>query len=311
MLWLLGLGSCHAAATPTVQRYVGSDGIRVELRRIDLPHHLGLSDLSRAANGWLWTAPERQRRLIALDETAKVRRNLPLLGVPDGLDTEALTFLDANELLLGTESQQAGRRHDLLLQARLKADHAVVYGTITLPYHLWSLRAGDNHGIEGLCSAAGLVLASSEHVGIRDGRRFAPLGIYVASPGIRGAPRGRWHAAKLWLSSDTGRISALACRATGPAGGRPDDGSPTGTGIEVLAIERHFGVSRLLRVVIDRQRLPTDLHPQVIADLAKLLPHNPNLEGVTWTSNGDLALIVDGSWGQQQRDNQLVLLRHR
>jgi hypothetical protein len=125
-------------------------------------------------------------------------------------------------------------------------------------------------------------------VGEEDGRRFAPVGRYDMAA-------ERWTAFRLWLTSSTGKISALSCRTRGAR-------------IQVLAIERHFGISRLLEFDVPRDGSGGDLEPELVMDLAAEVEGDPNLEGVTWTLDGRVVLVLDSQWGDERSPNGLVVL---
>ena len=94
-------------------------------------------------------------------------------------------------------------------------------------YGAFSLRAPRNVGVEGLCAAAGKLLAANELVFELRGHRVAPMMLFDLNGG--GPPKHF----ELTLTSKTGKIAGLCCRSAGEA-------------LEVLAIERHFGVSSII-----------------------------------------------------------------
>lgn len=283
---------------------------QVGLRRVEVEagRYIGLSDLSaeRLADGSrrLWLVPERQRALLQLEAPrADAAPHAPgtgdavsrpqllqarpaarsIEGVPPYLDTESLAALGGGRFALGTEAPWPNRTHDDVLFVTLQAGVARVTHTVPFVYAPYNLLGGSNAGIEGLCSDGVVLLATSETSGeLAAGGRYAPLGR------LGGADKA-FVPYRLQLTSPTGRISALACRPTEHAGG---------SATEVVAIERHYGVARLLHFVLPHALPPGALlRPQVALDLEPLVRPLVNYEGVTWLDNGDLLLVADNSIG--------------
>lgn len=264
----------------------------------------GLSDLTTTANDdgslTLWALPEQQRFLAPLDAGQPTRPYLlpgarPIRDIDDAYDTESVTSLGAGRFAVGTETMEAGRASDIIFVLAgdsnasgaggvQSAQPLVVAQAIAMPYALWpGFRASGNEGIEGLCHAGGQLLASSESPGrLADGSRFAPLGLYDMV-------RDTWRPMALALTLPTGRIAALQCRIVPE---RPEF-------IEVLAIERHFGVGRLLHAWVPRHvsgAPPAEvlrITPTVLADLSQLLQPIVNFEGAAWLPSGRVALVTD------------------
>lgn len=280
------------------------------LRRVEVEagRYIGLSDLSaeRLADGSrkLWLVPERQRALLHLEAprtggatyvsgTSDAVSRPQLLqarpaarsieGVPPYLDTESMAVLGDGKFALGTEAPWPNRTHDDVLFVTLQAGVARVTHTVPFAYAPYGLSGGSNAGIEGLCSDGVVLLATSETSGdLPDGGRFAPLGRL-------GANDKAFVPYRLQLTSPTGRISALACRPN-------KDGGEAAT--EVVAIERHYGVARLLHFVLPHALPPGALlRPQVALDLEPLVRPLVNYEGVSWLDDGDLLLVADNSIG--------------
>lgn len=287
---------------------------RQGLRRVEVQagRYIGLSDLSavRDVDGHrrLYVVPERQRALLQLDlprpaapraepggrvdpnddapppETLAARPvGRTLEGVPPYLDTESLAALGNHRFAIGTEAPWPHRTHDDVLLVTLQDHVARATATLRFDYAPYGLTGASNAGIEGLCFDGEALLAASETAGeLGDGGRFAPLG-------RRGPGDTAFVPYRVRLSSETGRISALACRKTSDA--------PTAD-TEVLAIERHYGVSRLLRFVLPQSLAPGTLLPaQPVLDLAALVRPLINYEGVAWLADGDVLLLADNSIG--------------
>src|SRR5438477_398046 len=103
-------------------------------------------------------------------------------------------------------------------------------GAPTSPSRGGRLTRAGAAGSRAVGATGGRLVAASETVQTIDRRRYAPVGV-MNEDGTA------LRAFRLRLTSPTGAISAMTCRA-----------SPGG--IEALAIERHYGVGRLLRFTI-------------------------------------------------------------
>ena len=263
----------------------------------------GLSDLTReldaAAPQQLWAIPEQTRVLvpIAVDRGTGPRvltPARPIVGVAPHLDTESVTALGPAEFVLGTETREAGRPFDSLVIVRGSdapgsTEPLRVTDTLEMPYALWpGFVAKTNEGIEGLCAVDTQLWATSETVG-QDalGQRFAPLGRYDRQT-------RDWVGYALALTSKTGRISALQCR---PHPDQPDT-------IELIALERHYEVARVLRFTMpravphsDRKRAPERVVPEILLDLSRMVQPLVNFEGIAWGADDDLWLVSDNYMG--------------
>lgn len=304
-LWLSG---CIGIVAPRGERKLSDAAIDAGLQRFEVDTQTvgGISDLAVAKSGnqiTYWLIPERQRGILALsgDDVARgvagsvarpvgstqIWPTVPVVtsirGVPQGLDTEAFAFAAPDRWLMGTESGGSQRTHDAILVVEPRGTQGQVTGQIDVPWDLWGLRANSNEGIEGLCSVGNTVLFAGETVGhLPNGARFAPLG-------RRGAQDDAWTPLFLQLTSQTGKISGLACRTQENLGDGPKL-------IEVVAIERHYRVSRILRFVV-----PFDggeraiIEPTDSFDLTNWLDPLPNYEGIAWLGDDALLLISDNS----------------
>jgi hypothetical protein len=279
---------------------VDADAARAGVRRfvIDTGEFAGLSDLTIDASGHFWSAPEHTRALVRLnltkDEPGIDDAPIPLEGVPAGADTESVAWMAEGKFAVGTETQVSHRPSDDVLLVSVEKGRARVTQRIPLPYKLWNLDAKANDGIEGLCYAAGHLVAGVEPVGrLPDGKRFAPIGRYDSAT-------KSWTPFQLRLTSHIGKISALACRA-----GKGE------SKITVLAIERHFGVSRLLRFTIPETGTAADvIIPEVLVDFGRVIDAVPNLEGVTWSPQGDIFVLSDNNMGFVTGPTQVIFLPH-
>ena len=102
-----------------------------------------------------------------------------------------------------------------------------------------------------------------------------------------------WTAHRVALSSDTGKLAALDCRVV--------DGA-----IEALAVERHYGVSRLVRFRVPQGSEPQWIEPTVVADLSKLVSPLTNFEGLAWLDDGSAALVTDNQYRGVAREPSRV-----
>ena len=101
------------------------------------------------------------------------------------------------------------------------------------------------------------------------------------------------------LSSSTGKIAGLTCQ------GYEGD-------LRVTAIERHFGVFRLVHFVLDLetwQPVLETMQVRVLDDWLTAQTDSPNLEGIARLHERELALIVDNYYhGARQGDGGLYFL---
>ncbi len=277
---VLGCARESESATEGKVLEVSKPAAKQGIRRVTLaaPGVEGLSGLAVDATGAYWAVPERQRQLVRFREDAegfKVDKVIPLTGVRKGLDTEALAFLSSGHFAIGTETHHS-RREDALLLVEVTENEAHVTDEVELDYNAWGQRAGINHGIEAMCAALGSIVVGTEVVVSEKGRRYAPIARYDFGTHA-------WNYGKLWLTSNAGKLSSFECRA------RDDNG------IQVLAIERHFGVGRLVRFDVPADGELQDITAVVVLDLLPLVQPLPNFEGVVWNKDGDVMLMTDNS----------------
>lgn len=263
---------------------------------------VGLSGLAQAPDGKLWVVPERQRLLIPVLATGQVEPAVPLNGIPEGVDTEAMAWLDRGRVALGLESTSQGLvmiqgvRCDVAIMAWNEKDRAFdLAQCLALPMKRWDLTPRPNRGVEGLCSAGDLLAASLETVLDRDGVRAAPLGVYDLK-------RGTWQAHALALSSSAaqkGKISALHC----------DLAAAPAEGLRLLSVERHFDVRRLVSYAVPPRATQPPLLPTVVADLAVMGIKGDNPEGLVRMKSGRWAVINDNHYGRQMGLSYLSFLK--
>lgn len=290
---------CAAACQPrpgpaeNAARAATSRDGEVALRaRVRLPLSTrGLSGLARDGDGRLWSTPERGQQLVPLSRSGttftRAGEPVPLVGVPDGWDTESLAWIGPGTFAIGTETQRA-RNVDHVIIVRLAGGSARVVDTIPMPYAPWGIEARVNRGIEGLCHVDGILVAGNENVIEASGGRWAPLARYQLA-------NRHWEPFRLRLVSKVGKIAAIACR------------PGAGDRIDLLAIERHYGSSRLVRFSIPRAGPGGDVAARQIADLGKLATDVPNLEGLDWDGNEVVAFVDNDTGGVTGPSEAIVL----
>ncbi len=260
MLWILL--ACSRAAPPGPHLLAELDG-------------RGLSGLAGAQEE-LWALPERSPELLRLSaRDGRLLGRLTIVGLPEGLDTESLALLPDGRVLLGTESQQAGREADRVLIGERRGEEVQIVGEWSLSYAPFGVQAEKNRGIEGLCAAHGGVVAVGESV----------LGEPRAAAAWIGHPdRAEVVPLRLGLVSATGKLSAADCR-------------QEGEGIRLWAIERHYEVMRLSTWLLVGEPGDGVLNPEKSWELGALIPGEPNLEGLVVMEDGGVVLINDNDYG--------------
>lgn len=257
------LGSCGGPGRPR--------------HRMDLRTRIaGLSGLTVDDQGHLWSIAESERVMVRIEPDNGRVTVFPITGMPDHIEAESITWLSPGRFAVGTEGTGPPRPMDDIVYLLQDGDEMRVEGMVACPYSQWELVAEDNTGIEGICAVNGDILVATEVVGNLGGRRYAPL--------ARRDTAGTWTAFRVWLSSADGKISGLTCR---PG----EDGSA-----EVLAIERHFGVTRLLEFTVPAEALAETIEPDVVAEFDRWMqeqPLSPNFEGIARLRDGRIALVVD------------------
>lgn len=240
----------------------------------------GLSGLAVDDHGDFIAVSERDRFLVRFHEDGQEfraePRRIPLVGVRQGLDTESIAFMSPGHFAIGTEMHQ-GRKEDAILLVEMVGDEAHVTDELQLDYGAWGERAGINSGIEALCYADGSLILGSEVVITEHGKRYAPLARYNLQTKA-------WSYGKLWLTSDAGKLSSLECRPAKPGV------------IDIIGIERHFGVGRVIRFDAPAEGELQGIQARVALDLIPLIQPLPNYEGSAWDAHGNLVLMTDNSY---------------
>ncbi|MEM7609689.1 MAG: esterase-like activity of phytase family protein, partial [Myxococcota bacterium] len=247
---------------------------------------VGLSGLTVDADGQLWAVPEEARVLISVNVGTGQTEAYPIEGLDDAVELESLAYLSPGRFLVGTEAEDAQRQVDALVTLRADGGRFVVEQNAVCPYAHWHVRPEANRGIEGIChSGAGEILVATEVVEEVEGHRYAPL----ARRNMDG-----WHSYSLELTSDTGKISGLSCT-------RASNGD-----VLAIAIERHFGRTRLLSFRVPNESAPvhaTPIQPRVLADLdgwVREQAEPPNFEGIARLPDGRIAVVVDNYYHHEQ-----------
>jgi hypothetical protein len=224
----------------------------------------------------LWAVGERGDKALRIDPTTFAVESYSIVGCPSETDLEALAWMADGRFVVGTETQEAGRTRDLLLYARIEGGQLAIRSVEAFDYGLWGLTASDNHGIEGLCHVDEVLMLATELIGQRNGRRWAPLAMLDQRT-------QSWTAHRVSLTSKTGKLAALGCRII--------DGE-----VAALAVERHFGVSRLVRFEVPKRAQSAWIQPRIVADLSQLIDPLPNFEGLVWEDNGSVILLTDNEY---------------
>jgi len=252
----------------------------------------GLSGLAFDAAGALWAVAERGGALVSvMPGEPRARTQRKVIGIPEGLDLESVDFLDDGRVVFGTESDDDDREADILLFADIDGDEVRVTDTLAMSYKAWDQACEGNQGIEAVCAASGRVVALGESQLPVTEQRQAPLGVYDLAAKT-------WSTYRLALTSDRGKIAGATCRAT-PGG------------LEILALERHFGVRRVLRWTVPLEaaakRNDAPIRPEIAYDFTELSEDNP--EGIDWLPDGKLVVVTDNQSGRVVKgDGKLLVL---
>jgi hypothetical protein len=258
----------------------------------------GLSGLTVADDGALWTIAERSRAAfrIELDVAStppRVRslRRWPVVGLPRGAELESIGTLPGGAFLVGTEGGKGV--HAFRLEPA--GERLEVRGEpLALGARELGVRAGGNHGLEGACAVPGLTVLAVEATGSDRAGRWAPV-ITIADGGAPVVHRLR-------LTSGSGKLSALDCWRDGDR-------------VRVLALERHFEVTRILAFELSAAddddggpRGGSAITPTLVRDLEPVLHGALNLEGLVRLPDGHLLAVVDNQYGGLSGPDELVWL---
>jgi hypothetical protein len=248
------------------------------ITEIELDTKPGLSGLAADEKGRLWTVAERDEVAyrITLDSQLKPTIEVfPIVNVPADTDLEAMEELGDGKFAFGTEGR--GDSSANIMLAELKDHGITMTSTIKLAPDEIGLQLANNHGAEGLCGAGGTLIVGIEEVGVAKGKRWAPI--------LRVTDGKLVRRHRLWLTSTTGKISALDCTIA-------KDGSA-----RVWAIERHFEVSRILTFTLPPPgQGDEDITPRIAMDLGPTMRPHINLEGIAELPDGRIAAVNDNQY---------------
>ena len=263
----------------------GPGPAHVEKLTLSLPEHPGISGAASIGDGRAVLVAERRSDLLVVTlADGRLVGQVPIDGLDPARDLESVAYLSDGSFVMGTEAGADDRPTDPLYKVTSEGSSATLVETLTLSYAPWDMLMGSNHGVEGLCVAGDWLLAGVEEVIEQGGGRIAPLGVLALSG-------GGWRPFGIQLTTSKGKIAGLYCSqqtADGP--------------IEVWAIERHFGVSRVLHFEITELTSTPEGHyslltAEVVVDLAPLQDDLPNFEGLIRLDDGRFWLVSDNDYG--------------
>ena len=277
--WLLVLAACGRTE-------VDRERAAKLFKEIRLETAPGLSGLAADDTGAVWTIAERAARAyrITLDAQNKpALETFVVEGTSEKLDLEGIAWLGGDRFALGTEGRVDGVATVLLAERR--AQTLAVTSSLKLTAAQIGIDLPANHGAEGVCGSGDTIFVAIEGAGTADGRRFAPIVRITNSEVVR--------THRMWLTTKTGKLSALDCAVAA-------DGTA-----EVIAIERHFTVTKILRFTIPATG--GDITPTEALDLGPVLNSRLNLEGIARMTDGRIVAVVDNQWKTLQGPSALLV----
>ncbi len=290
----------------TALKGIRDDEVVGDVIELRAPRVHGLSGLTRDDRGNLWTISERTHDLVEVAADGQTRV-LPIANIPEVAELESLAFIGRSPggdilMAIGTEGQCIDNSHRVLF-AEIRGERAFVVNEIALSLDVWNAQCDDGLGIEGLCRAGDALVGVVERPESGDnGERYALVGVMdVGDVGV-GLVRGPLQYFRLHLASDTGKISGLHCELSAH-------------GIDVVAIERHFEVSQLVRFSLPRsEKAPSEdigeVNASAVFDLGPYTDNRRrNFEGITIDPQGNVSIVVDNHWKTITGPNELVHLR--
>jgi hypothetical protein len=243
----------------------------------------GLSGLSVAADGALWTVAERARtayRIVLDGDAVGSIEPIVIEGIPDELDLESIEAASDRVFLLGTEGN--GTAAAQVWIADRTGDRLVARATPTAIDPATHV-IDPNHGVEGICGTERTGAVALETVIDEGGRRLGQVDLL--RDGVVTVQR-------VVMTSKTGKISGIDCEIAADR-------------VEVLAIERHFETTRIIRFTLRGEAEP--VAAELVRDLAELAKGR-NFEGLARLSDGRIALVTDNQWKTIEGPSQLVIL---
>ncbi len=290
VILLCVLAACRCGDARLSLRVTAPAGVEVRVLRVHTQDAEGLSGAA-SGDGELWLVAERQRRLLRMQVKADAltTKGAPVVleGLAPDLETESLAWLGDGRVLIGTETR-GDRAQDVLLLMTIDGDRASVLQRIIVDYARLGVVAEDNHGIEGACAVGDAWVLGLEQ---RDPQGIATVLLYDAT-------EQTWQVRRLRLTTSDGKLASLDCRA-GVADGE----------IEVVAIERHYGVGRLLAFTLGaRSDKGSTIAPRVLIDLAQVVEPLPNFESVV-IDGTDVIVITDNHHARVTGPTEALRLR--
>jgi hypothetical protein len=279
---------CNSAVVPPPPEPREPDEPFVEILLDAAPP--GLSGLAADAGGVLWAVAERAHEIARITlRGVRVEPDLarlPIAGVPADTDLEGLEVLPDGSLAIATEGQRRGVA-SVLWAARDGAGFRIT-SALELPADRLGVTLTSNHGAESVCGDARALAVGIEVVGEVDGRRYAPV-VRIVDGAVVAVQR-------LWLTSDTGKLGALECTIAA-------DGAVTGWGIE-----RHYGVTRVIRVALPPPGTDGDQAAATMVDDLEVWFHGRlNLEGIAELPDGRIAIVNDSATAKTIAGTELLL----
>lgn len=298
----VGLAACPPRPPP-VPKDLAAHG--VHRIRLDTGDAHGLSGLTVTPDGAVWTVAERSYAAFRIEldlaqapPVVRAIRRWPVTGLPRGEELESLGTLADGSLLAGTEGPTLHRVRAYRLV--VAGDHLEAQSPpLTIGADVLGVDAGGNHGIEGACAVPGLELLGLEEAGRDAEGRWAPLVVVTEGGAPGSAPAAPPVVRHLRLTTETGKISALDCWRDGDR-------------VRVVAIERHFSVTRILGFDLAGDgRGDGPITPAVLRDLSPVLRGSLNLEGLVRLPDGHLLAVVDNQYGRITGPDELIWFADR
>ncbi|MEZ4272040.1 MAG: esterase-like activity of phytase family protein [Myxococcota bacterium] len=292
---VIGLAACYGhTAAQTLDHPLGRSAPAMRSQRLSDQRTLGLSGLDVDEHGVYWSVPEHRRELLQLDRHGVVLKTLGnprrIVGVPKHFELESIAALGGQRFVLGTELKST-RDADTLFFAHIKDDTLVVTNSVKLSYAAWAMQATSNHGIEGLCATKNHLVAVSESVHKTPGHRLAPLWLMDRDAAVQ-------RHFSVQLTTSQGKLSALHCAPEAVSGQ-----------LNVWAIERHFGVGRILSFAIPiyeaLSSAPVEIPTTVEVDLVHNNQPIPNFEGLA-REDGTFIFLNDNDSAGRNGDNWMI-----
>ena len=285
-LMSIGAGLCSACAHSgrNAQQHAATASDFLFVVPLDLRHD-GISGLTEDGDGVLWAVAEN-RVLLRIDEENSLVQHIPIEGLADDVETEAIVWVSGNRFMVGTEMDTEERSEDPMILVEVIDGRAVAVQHSACDYGMWGILASSNRGVEGLCRVGDQLVVGTELVQELGAKRVAPVAIFDLGTGA-------WSAFTVELTTDEGKLSALDCKASGD-------------GIAVRAIERHFGISRVLEFNVSPDREATPIRSSVIADFAGGRYSSYNLEGLVWRRDGSMLVVSDNRFKGERQNDSLI-----